>query len=138
MGLALVSIADAVQAARDAADAIHTDRCDISRPDPDAQVGWTEADGDAAPGTLPVYTDLPCRFRAPSASDHAATAGEHQWSLQDVILQVGATATGIRMGDKVTTTSSPQGVALDGPFTVMSPMPGSHMSSRRFIVRSAN
>lgn len=123
--------------ARAAESATHTDRCTVTRADPDSPGGWTEDAGDTAPGVVTVTADLPCRLRAPSAADRAATAGEHQWSLQDAIWRISADVTGIRMGDVVTFTSSAQGVALDGPWTVMSPMPGSHVSGQRWIVRRA-
>lgn len=130
----MIDIAAAVAEARAAADAIHTDLCTITRRDPNAPGGWTEADGDTPPGTLSVASDLPCRVRQPTASERTAAAGEHQWSLTDRILQVGATVTGISIGDSVTVTSSPQGVDIAGPYTIVALHGGSHVSSRRFVI----
>lgn len=124
-----------VAQARAAESATHTDRCTVTRADPASPGGWTEDVGDTVPAPITVAADLPCRLRAPSAADREAVAGEHQFAEGDAILRVDALTQGIRIGDTVTITSSPQGVALDRVFTVVWPIFGSHMSSARFVVR---
>lgn len=128
-------ITAALPAIQQQSDSLNTDTFAVTRPDPDDPGTWDPVTGETTPGTITVHADLPGRLRSPSAAERQQTAGEHQWSMSDVVWRVAASTTGIKLGDKVTCTASPQGVNVGGEFTVMYALTGSHVSAARFIVR---
>lgn len=117
------------------AESLQTDTCTITRP------GEGEGTFDPATGTTtpPAATELysgQCRFRAPSLSEVNVTAGEHQWTTQDLVLSLPANVSGPRPDDEVVCDTSQLDPALPGArFVVLGALKGSQITARRLIVR---
>lgn len=117
------------------AESLQTDTCTITRPG--------EGQGTFDPGTgtttPPAATEVyagQCRFRAPSLTEVNTTAGEHQWTTQDLVLSLPATAVGPRPDDTVVCDTSALDPALAGAtFVVVAALKGSQITARRLIVR---
>lgn len=97
-----MSAAEAVLAGRAAAESLMLDECDIERPGTpqlDENTGLLAAPAD------PVYSG-PCKFQATLANASTPEAGEHQFTVQDLRLDLPVSAGPVAVGDVVTVSSA--------------------------------
>jgi uncharacterized protein DUF6093 len=127
----------ALPALRAQAESLQTDACTVTHP------GTGEGTFDPVTGatTPPVGTTVyagQCRFRAPTLSEANVSAGEHVWTVQDAVLSLPVTATGVQVGDTAVCTASQMDPDLpETVWTVMAVLRGSQITARRLIVRQA-
>lgn len=117
---------------RQQAESLHTDTFKVTR---GGSTSWDPDQGQViTPGQV-IKAEIRGRMRPPSMQEKEPLAGDHQWSISDVVWQVAASTTGIEIGDVVECTNSPDGVNIGGKFTIVQRLTGSQLSSARFVMR---
>lgn len=109
--------------------------CTITRSTGDGS--WNPVTGGTSPAPTTVYSGK-CKLRQPSPTDRQQVAGGFDWSLQDSILSLPITATGVRVKDVITMVTSPLNPGDVGAKLEVAFIPrGTYVTARRFIVREA-